>query len=191
MQYVSKQEFIKRFEEYKKLILVGAVFVYPTDTIYGIGCNALDNDAVEKIRKIKQNFENPFSVIVPSIGWVKTNLEYSKNFDDWLNRLPGPYTLILNNKNNECVCRATILDRASVGIRIPDNWFSDIVAKLNIPIITTSVNAHNKQPITDLKLIPESIKNKVEFIVDDGIISGNPSTLVNLTTNPIKIIKRN
>jgi L-threonylcarbamoyladenylate synthase len=143
------------------------------------------------IHEIKHSSGQPFSVIAPSKDWIKENLEYKEEFSEWLDKLPGPYTLIMKLKNKDCISEETTANRDTLGVRIPDNWFSDVVKEANIPIITTSVNVHGEKPITSVAEIPESIKSKIDFAIDDGVIKGNPSTIVNLTKSPPEIIKRN
>lgn len=190
MQIITRQKFLQNKKIYLEKIKGGAVFVYPTDTIYGIGCDATNALAVKKIRELKQSFDQPFSVIAPSKAWLKKNLEYNKNFKDWLDKLPGPYTLIIKLKNTVCVSSEVALNKKALGVRIPASWFSDIVDELNIPIITTSVNKHGEKPITRTVNISETIKNRIDFVIEDGVLNGAPSTIVDITKKPFKIIER-
>ena len=77
-------------------ILNGKIFIYPTDTLYGIGCNAMNKASVEKIREIKGRDKKPFSVIAPNIFWIKDNLIVDCDLEKYL---PGPYTVILKKKD--------------------------------------------------------------------------------------------
>ena len=79
----------------EKAIKSGAVIIYPTDTVYGIGCNAKLKESVKRVRELKKQFDRPFSVIAPSIEWIEKNLESKKEVRD---KLPGPYTFILKIK---------------------------------------------------------------------------------------------
>ena len=74
------------------------IYVYPTDTIYGIGCDATNDKLVLKIRSIKKRDEKPFSIIAPSKDWIKNNFEIIH--PEYLDKLPGPYTLVMKPKNN-------------------------------------------------------------------------------------------
>jgi tRNA threonylcarbamoyl adenosine modification protein (Sua5/YciO/YrdC/YwlC family) len=190
MQKITRQKFLQNKRHYFEKIKDGAIFVYPTDTIYGIGCDATNALAVKKIREIKQSFEQPFSVISPSKEWIRKNLEYDKDFKDWLDKLPGPYTLIIKLKNTACVSSETTGNKCALGVRLPANWFSDVVSELNIPIITTSVNRHGERPITQTADIPETIKNRIDFVIEDGALNGYPSTIVDLTKTHVRITER-
>jgi len=153
----------------------GKLFIYPTDTIYGLGCNALNKKAVEKIRKIKQRDNKPLSVIVPSFEWINKNLVVDKNID-LKKYLPGPYTIILKKKNPNFL--SWVSDTDSLGIRIPDNDFTKIIQKSNLPFITTSVNLSGQPFLTNLKDLNPEIKKQVDEIINIGILNGKPSTLI-------------
>lgn len=164
---INKQEIISK-------ILQGKIFVYPTDTIYGIGCNAENIESVNKIKKIKQRDSNkPMSVIAPSIDWIKENLIVDV---DLSKHLPGPYTIILKKKNLNFLNHVS--NTNSLGIRIPDNDFTKLIQQSEVPFITTSVNLSGEYFITKISDIPESIKNKIDVIIDAGELNGKPSTLI-------------
>ena len=98
MEVLTQTEVREHQNEIIEKIQNGALFIYPTDTIYGIGCNAQDEQAVAKIRELKGRFDQPFSVIVPSIDWIRENCVITKKTESWLQKLPGPFTLILKLK---------------------------------------------------------------------------------------------
>ena len=166
MLIIPKSDFLKFKEKNIELIKYGAIFIYPTDTIYGIGCDARNPTAIKKIREIKQSTQ-AFSAIIPSKDWIQNNLVCRKSFDKWFEKLPGPYTLIMKIRDARCVSRELLARQKTVGVRIPNNWFSGFVAEAGLPVVTTSVNVHGQKPITSVKDIPESIKNKVDFVIDD------------------------
>ena len=99
MRVITPDEFNLEWETFFNSILDGAVFIYPTDTIYGIGCNAENEEAVKKIRDAKNRSKAPFSVIAPSIDWIKENCEVTETAEEWLEKFPGPYTLIFKLKD--------------------------------------------------------------------------------------------
>jgi tRNA threonylcarbamoyl adenosine modification protein (Sua5/YciO/YrdC/YwlC family) len=189
MRILSKEEFEKEKDIIRnKLIENDIVFIYPTDTIYGIGCNALNKEAVERVRRIKQRGNSPFSVIAPSKEWISENCEVNEDAKEWVKRLPGPFTLILKTKNY-CVAENVNLKLGSLGIRIPDHWFSKFVAEAEIPIVTTSVNKSKSDFMTSLDNLDDEIKSKVDFIVYEDSKQGKPSKIVDLTDSE-KIVER-
>jgi len=129
-----------------QMIKEGAIFIYPTDTIYGIGCNALLPDAVNRIRAIKQRTDKPFSVIAPSKQWILKNFKVKKIFVD---KLPGPFTYILMPKNSLPVC-AEVSNIGTLGVRIPDHKFTKVIQKAKVPFVTTSVNISGEAPAIDM-----------------------------------------
>ena len=157
----------------KKEILEGKIFIYPTDTIYGIGCNALNEKAVEKIRKIKQRDKRPFSIIAPSFSWIKENCIIDTNLKKYL---PGPYTIILKKRNKSFLPWVSNTD--SLGIRIPDNSFCKKIQKSGVPFITTSINLSGQKPAIKISKIPKQIIDKVDIIINTGELNGRPSTLI-------------
>ena len=169
-------------------ITLGSIFIYPTDTIYGIGCNAQLSDAVKKIRKLKARAANPFSVIAPSVDWVKENCIITKEGQEWLEKLPGPYTLIFKLKNN-CVAKEVNPGLKTLGIRIPNHWIRKIVAETNVPVVTTSVNRANEEYMTSLEDLDPQIKSGVDFLLYEGKKEGKPSKIIDLT-GKIKVIER-
>lgn len=167
---------IKENELTRKIIdrLRDEIFIYPTDTIYGIGCDATNSSLVKKIREIKQRDEKPFSMIAPSKEWILENFKVDKNLID--KYLPGPYTLLLEKKDINFL--KEVSSNEFVGVRIPDNSFTKILQKLNIPIVTTSVNLSGKPFANSIDEIDPLIFEKVDIIINSGILSGRPSTLI-------------
>ncbi len=150
------------------------IFIYPTDTIYGIGCNAEDEDAVEKIKKIKQrDKDKPLSIIAPNVRWIKDNLIIDLDLSKYL---PGPYTIILKKKNPDFLKWVSNTDY--LGIRIPDNEFTKIINKSNLPFVTTSVNLSGEQNIKKINEIKQEIMKKVNYVIDSGSLAGRASTLI-------------
>ena len=184
---VTKKKFNNNKEEFVGKIRNGAVFIYPTDTIYGIGCNALSSKSVKKIRRIKQRAKTPFSVIAPSKRWIKEYCAITKEAKKWINKLPGKYTLILKTKRK--LPKEIAPGLSTIGVRIPKHWFSGIAKKLNLPIITTSANISGRRFMTSLNDLDNKIKENVDFIIYEGKKKAKPSRIIDLTEK-IKIIKR-
>ena len=158
----------------KKDILAGKIFVYPTDTIYGLGCNALNKKAVKKLKELKKRDENkPLSVIAPSFAWIEENCIIDTNLHHYL---PGQYTVILKKKERNFLPWISKSDE--IGIRIPDHLITKDIQRANVPFITTSVNISGEKPIIHISEIPPQIKNTIDIIVDGGMLNGKPSTII-------------
>ena len=168
----------------------GHVFLYPTDTIYGIGCDATNEDSVKRIRRIKQRKDSPFSVIVPSKQWINDNCIITGKAEEWMRKLPGPYTLILILKKKGEIAPSVNPGNRTIGVRIPDHWISGIVSDLKRPLITTSPNKEGKDIMTSLENFDTEIRKELDFIIYEGEITGRPSTIVNLESGVPSIRER-
>jgi len=216
MKIISKKTFLKEKEKYFDLFKKGKVFIYPTDTIYGLGCDALKEKAVEKIIRMKERKNKPMSIIAPNKEWIKENCILNKNAEKWMKKLPGKYTLIMNLKNKKSIsnlvnqkhdvppCFKTgthALDaqdtcqvsrhnnQESLGVRIPKNWFAKILEEYSNPFVTTSVNLTGEKPMSSLKDLNNKVKRRVDYLIYEGKITGKPSTIVDLR-NEEKVMKR-
>ncbi len=190
MEILTVDDFILRKDLYLRKIRQGAVFIHPTDTIYGIGCDATNSAAVLRIRGIKKRPEMPFSVIAPSKQWIKDNCIINKAAEEWLEKLPGPYTLLLQLKNKSAVVPEVMPNTDILGIRIPNHWFAAIAAELGIPIVSTSANITAEKYMTSLRDLNDEIAGKANFIIFEGDKPGRPSTLVKLFTEKPEIVER-
>jgi L-threonylcarbamoyladenylate synthase len=158
----------------KSEVLAGKIFIYPTDTIYGLGCNALDEQAVNKIREIKLRDDKPLSIIAPSTNWILEN--FITTSDEINKYLPGPYTLLLKKKDPNFLIWISNNDR--IGIRIPDHPFTKEIQKIDVPFVTTSVNLAGEPFAKSIDEIKQEIIEKVHFIVNIGKLNGQPSKLI-------------
>lgn len=180
MHVITKDELKHQREHFKRRIMSGEIFIHPTDTIYGLGCHAFDEECVDKIKTIKKRpKEKPFSIIAPSKDWIREHCHVDEAVEEWLNRLPGPYTLILKLKN-DALSGNVNGNSDSIGVRIPDHWISQAVAEIGVPIVTTSANVRGHEFMTSLENISSELKSKVNFTIYEGEIHGSPSTIVNL-----------
>lgn len=171
-----------------KAIKEGKILIYPTDTIYGLGCDATNREAVQKIRMIKQREEKPFSIIAQSKPWIYKDFYVNKPY---IQKLPGPFTFILRTKKDRLVSNAVTDNVNILAIRIPDHPFTKIIQKAKTPFVTTSVNLAGKKPITEISQIPGSILKNVDIVIDAGKLENNPSTIIDLTGKIARIIIRN
>lgn len=166
----------------------GDIFIYPTDTVYGLGCNALKSGSVSEIKNIKgRDRDRPLSVIAPSKQWIYDHFEISKK--SYIQTLPGPFTFILNMKKR-AVARNVNPVLKTLGVRIPYHAFSRLVQRANVPFITTSVNLSGKSPTREVNKIPRNILKRADFVIDDGFLHNQPSTIIDLTEEMPKIVRR-
>lgn len=173
-------------EEIIKSILRGDIIIFPTDTIYGIGCNALIDSSVKKIREIKERENKPFSVIAPSKQWIMRNFKVPNR--NYINKLPGPFTFILDAKNKGIVSKGVNPFSNSLGVRIPNHKIANAVKKSKVPFVATSVNISGKPHITGVYQIPKRIAIKTDLILDQGLLKNGPSTIIDLRENVAKIV---
>ena len=181
MKDVKKNE-----KEIINAVIEGKIFIYPTDTIYGLGCNALDENAVKKIREIKQRDDKPFSVIAPSVEWINKNFTFKHK--NQIKKLPGPFSFIVKMKKDIV---AKNVSKDTLAVRIPEHKFTKVIQKAKVPFITTSVNISGKKHAKSIKEIPNEILDNVDYIIDDGVLENNPSVIIDLTEKIPKIVKRN
>lgn len=172
----------------------GGLIIYPTDTVYAIGCDALNVRAVEKICQIKG--VNPQKSNLSIICYDLSNLsEYAKvnnaAFKLMKKNLPGPFTFILPTSNE---LPKIYKNRKEVGIRVPDNNIvRTIVQELGNPLLTMSVHDDDDEILeysTDPELIAEKYNGRVDLVIDGGYGGLEPSTVVDCTTDEFEIIRQ-
>jgi len=176
-----------RERELVKIIREGKIIVYPTDTIYGIGCDAMNGNAVKKIREIKNRTDKPFSIIAPSRQWIYDNFEV--NNKNYIEKLPGPYTFVLKAKKEGIVSHHAN-NGNTMGVRIPNHKITALIQKAQTPFITTSAQLTGEEPASDVRNISRKILKQVDFIIDGGALNKEGSVLIDLTGEMARIIKR-
>ncbi len=185
----------RKIDKVVEVLRAGGVIIYPTDTVYGIGCDIHNKDAVERVARIKgvDSSKNNFSFICNDLSHIS---EYVRNlptatFKLMKKTLPGPYTFILRSSSN--VPKVMDSKKKTVGIRIPDhNIPCEIVKKLGNPIITTSIHDDDEivEYSTDPELIYEKFSNMVDIIIDGGPGNNVASTVVDCTDDvEVKIVR--
>jgi tRNA threonylcarbamoyl adenosine modification protein (Sua5/YciO/YrdC/YwlC family) len=170
----------------------GGVIIYPTDTIYGFGCDIRQPKAVEKICRIKQI--DPSKAQLSFVCYDLSDMShYTKSISTPLYRLlkrylPGPYTFILPASKE--VPKILQAKRNTVGIRIPDNNIARaIVQELGHPILSASLPGEMVEEYTDPELIREKFDKLVDIVVDGGIGGMTPSTVVDCTSDTYEVIR--
>ena len=174
-------------------LLDGGVIAYPTDTIYGLGCDIFQHKAVERICKIKDL--EPAKANLTFICRDLSHLsDYTKSIDTPLYRilkyyLPGPYTFILPASKQ--VPKILQNKKSTIGLRIPDNEICRcILEALDHPILSASLPGEMVEDYTDPAIIYERLGNKVDFVIDGGIGGMVPSTIVDCTSGEWNIIRQ-
>ena len=168
----------------------GGVIIYPTDTIYGFGCDIFNKNAVDRIYKIKQKKAAGFSFICPDLNEIAKYALVSDYAYKLLKRLlPGPYTFIF--KATKMVPKDLIPNKKTVAIRIPDNRVClDIVKQLGHPIVTTSVNVTHEPHFSDPLIIDKEFGDNVDLVIDAGILANDPSSVIDLSGDAPVIVRR-
>ena len=190
MDVINRQELALDKEKYFGMVFKGGIFIHPTDTIYGLGCDATNPAAVEKLRVVKQRSSMPFSVIAPSKKWIYDNCVVAGDAVKWVELLPGPYTLILKLSNLNAISKEVNLGSETLGIRIPRHWFSKVVEELGVPVVTTSANVSGQDFMTSIDNVDRRIAARLDFAIYEGEKKGKPSTIVKLTEEVIEVIER-
>jgi tRNA threonylcarbamoyl adenosine modification protein (Sua5/YciO/YrdC/YwlC family) len=187
-------QFIKIYENnpnefaIKKVVEVlknGGLVIYPTDTVYGLGCDITNTKALERIAKIKgvKLEKANFSVICSDLSHISDYIKQidTSTFKILKRALPGPYTFILPGNNN---LPKEFKKKTTVGIRVPDNAIAlEIVRQLGNPIVSTSIHDEDEvlEYSTDPELIFEKWQNLVDLVIDGGYGDNIGSTIIDLS----------
>ncbi|MBS1946910.1 MAG: threonylcarbamoyl-AMP synthase [Bacteroidetes bacterium] len=171
----------------------GGIIIYPTDTIYGLGCDIFKHKAIERICRIK-NIE-PSKARLSFVCYSLSDLSrYTKSISTPLYRmlkshLPGPYTFILPASKQ--VPKILKSKKNTIGLRVPENQIcNEIVKELGNPVLSTSLPGEMVEEYTDPELINENFKNLVDIIVDGGTGGMIPSTVVDCTNDEPIVLRR-
>lgn len=194
-------EFIRLYEENPephkldqivRILRDGGVIIYPTDTVYGIGCDFSNTKAVQRICQIKNTKPQSLSIICYDLSEIS---EYTKHlstpvFKVMKKALPGPFTFILETSSK--VPKVLNAKKKTVGIRVPNNSIPrELVRRLGNPIITTSIRDEDEviEYSTDPELIYEKYENLVDVVIDGGYGGNLPSTVVDCSGDYFEVIR--
>ena len=176
-----------------KVLKEGGLVIYPTDTVYGLGCDITNTKALERIAKIKgiKLEKANFSFICHDLSNISDYIRQidTATFKILKRTLPGPYTFILPGNNN---LPKEFKKKKTVGIRVPNNAIVlEIVKLLGNPIVSTSIYDEDEvlEYSTDPELIFEKWQNKVELIIDGGYGDNQPSTIIDLSEGEQVVIR--
>ena len=183
----------KEIDKIVKTLQNGGLIIYPTDTVYGLGCDITNTKALEKIAKIKgvKLEKSNFSFICNDLSHLSDYVKQidSSTFKLLKRALPGPYTFILPGSKT---LPNVFKKKKTVGIRVPDNNIArNIVATLANPIVSTSIRDEDDviEYTTDPELIYEKWKDIVDIVIDGGYGDNEASTVIDLTSDEPKIIR--
>jgi tRNA threonylcarbamoyl adenosine modification protein (Sua5/YciO/YrdC/YwlC family) len=172
-------------------LMDGGIIVYPTDTVYALGCDAMNNQAIERICSLKEmkSAKTNLSIICSDISEVSQYAKFDNTqFRLMKSNLPGPFTFIFTAMSK---LPKAFKGRRTVGIRIPDNEIAlSIVRALGRPILTTSVPGDDEDYRCEPGLIAEAFDNVVDIVIDAGRGSMMPSTVVDCTGTEPTIVRQ-
>ncbi|CDS91810.1 MULTISPECIES: L-threonylcarbamoyladenylate synthase [Sphingobacterium] len=184
----------KSIQQVVDILKKGGVIIYPTDTVYGIGCDITNQKAIEKVCEIRGLKADKANLSFICYDLTDISL-YTKPFDTTVFRvlkkaLPGPFTFIFNASSQ--VPKLLSSKKKTVGIRVPDNNIvREIVRVLGNPIVTASIRDEDDilEYSTDPELIHEKYENLVDLVIDGGYGDNVASTVVDLTEGEFEIIR--
>ncbi len=174
-----------------RYLSAGAVISYPTESVYGLGCDLHNKKALEKIFRIKEMDEkSPLSFISPDLSEVSRYAKVSNQAYRVMNKcLPGPFTFILPAMKE--VNRYMLYKRKQIGIRVPGSNVCQMLAQeLGNPLISTSVPLWREKVLNSGEIIHDYFGKEIDLVLDIGTLISEPSTIVDLTEDEFEIIKQ-
>lgn len=175
------------------ILKMGGTIVYPTDTVYGLGCNALDEIAVRHIFDIKNRSSKPLPILARDMKWVEELVEINDQQRKLANKFwPGKFTLVLPKKDNVPPIVTTGLP--TVGIRIADFAFTDkLLGAFGYPLVATSANISGEPATGDIESIIKSLgaqSRRPDLIIDAGVLlPSNSSVVIDCSTDKPKVLR--
>ncbi|MDO4978980.1 MAG: L-threonylcarbamoyladenylate synthase [Candidatus Saccharibacteria bacterium] len=168
----------------------GGVVIIPTDTVYGIGCLASDEGAIKRIFEIKNRpLAKPINVLVAGIDQIRDIAEIEPKEEQIIREyMPGAVTIILKKKG--VLPDVLTAGLETVGVRIPDDETTRKIIEETGPLAVTSANYADEDPAREVADLPESLVEKVDYILDEGRVQGGmPSTIVQVVGDEIKTLR--
>lgn len=182
----------RKIQKAVELLERGGVIAYPTDTVYGIGCDLHDRKAIDRIYRIKgMEREHRLSFICADVSTVSEYAHVTDFAYRWLRRLlPGPYTVVLHA--TRAVPKVLRENRREVGIRIPDHALClELVRRLGRPIVNTSAaDPQTGEILIDAELVRDELGHDLDLVLDGGLLTNEPSTVVSLMDDQIEIVRQ-
>jgi len=173
-----------------EILKEGGVIIYPTDTVYGFGCDIFNKDAVERIHYIKnESGTKLYSFICPDLKDIATYAKVTdKAYKIMKKLIPGPYTFVLPAARE--VPKKLWTKRKTVGIRVPDHEIARMLAReLGHPIMSTSVTTRKGDLIFDPMEIKTVFNNNVDLMLSAGPVSGKPSSIIDFSGEEPEVLR--
>ncbi len=174
------------------VLRAGKVIIYPTDTVYGIGCSIYSTDAIERVYQIKQqDRKKPFSFICSDLSHISEYAKVSNSAFRLMKQLiPGPFTFILPASRLKQLPKSMISERKEVGIRVPKNTICQaLIKELGHPILNAGVADIHDEFINDPEEIYAEYKHRVDLMIDGGNSVPELSTILDLTGDQPVIVR--
>ncbi|MCA1988594.1 MAG: threonylcarbamoyl-AMP synthase [Desulfarculus sp.] len=168
----------------------GGVVAYPTDTVYGLGCDIFNKHAIKRVHQIKNQPETkPFSFICPDLKELSHYARVTNYAYKTLRRLlPGPYTFVLEGSRE--VPKMMLTRRKTAGIRVPDHAIPLAIAlQLGRPLLSTSATDRDGNPLESAWEIEQALGKQLDLIVDGGPVPGQPSSVVSLVDDAPEVLR--
>ena len=169
----------------------GKVIIYPTDTVYGLGVNAFDSEAVYKIFRIKKRpLNQALPIAVSGLKMAQSLVNITEKAKRLMETFwPGALTIIL--EKTSIIPEIVTGGKIGIGIRAPNHPVAlTLVEMLNVPIIATSANIHGEISPVNVEEVSDQLGKSVDLIIDGGTVSGTPSTIINMLEEPPMIIRK-
>lgn len=187
------QRYMDKIEKGANIIKNGGIVVFPTETVYGIGTNALNENAVKKLYEVKKRpLNKPISLLVNSIEMIETIAKdiTEEEYKIIKKYFPGPLTIILKKK--DIVPSIVTAGGETVGIRMPENKIAlDLIKYSGVPIATPSANISGRPSGIEIQTIKQDFGEKVDYYIDGGKSKiGVASTIVQVVNGKPKIIRQ-
>jgi tRNA threonylcarbamoyl adenosine modification protein (Sua5/YciO/YrdC/YwlC family) len=176
-----------------EILAAGGIVIYPTDTVYGIGCSVENKNAIERIYMLKRaRADKPFSFVCSDLKNISEYAHVSNAAFKIIKHLvPGPYTFVLPAGKMKALPKILVSKRKTVGIRVPDSAVvQDLVKALGHPILSTSVAVGDEAMANDPDEIIDRFRNQVEMILNAGVMVSELSTVLDLTGDRAVLLRR-
>ena len=180
----------RKIDQVVEVLRRGGIIAYPTDTIYGIGCDIMNKKAIERVYQIKQiPRDTPFSFICSDLKNISEYAKVSNYAYKTMRRLlPGAYTFILEGSNQ--VPKMMLTKRKTAGIRVPNNPIClALINSLGNPIISSSASTRDGDLLREPWLVEEHFGKQLDLVIDGGQVPGEPSSVISLIDDEPVVIR--